>query len=59
MDNLGELFLAGFLQGIGMMFAALWEATLANPWMFVLIGGLVVAGLYQQFAPRGRRRRAR
>ncbi|WP_431797033.1 hypothetical protein [Microbacterium kunmingense] len=56
MDNLGEMFLSSFLQGIGLAASSLWQAMLTNPWLFLLFGGIIAGSLYLRSTPRRRRR---
>lgn len=56
MGNLADAFLPAFWQSLGMMVAGIWEAMLAQPWLFVVFGFVIVGGLYLQLAPRRRRR---
>lgn len=55
----GETFLAAFWQGLGLAIESTWEAMLANPWLFLVFGFVIVGSLFLQLAPRRRRRRTR
>lgn len=57
-DN-GEKLAGAFWEGFLLAMQSMWEAILANPWLMVLFGGIIVGSLFLQLAPRRRRRRHR
>lgn len=56
MENLGEMFLSSFWQGIGLAVSSLWQMMITNPWLFVIFGGILAGSLYLRSTPRRRRR---
>jgi membrane protein implicated in regulation of membrane protease activity len=54
--NYFPLILQSMLQGIALGVHALWQASLANPWMFVVFAAVIVLAVIGRPARRRRRR---
>jgi hypothetical protein len=54
---MGQQFWDAFWLGVQSAAAGLWAAMLANPWLFLLFGGMVAASLWMQLRPSRRRSR--
>jgi len=54
--DMGELFFESFLNGIVTVLAGVWSALVANPWLFILSGAIIIGGIVLRSRPRRRRR---
>ena len=53
--NVGQLFLQAFIDGFALVAHAGWQMMVVNPWMFLLLPGMLLLG----FLPRRVGRRPR
>ncbi|WP_166792701.1 hypothetical protein [Cryobacterium algoricola] len=53
--NVGQLFLQSFIDGFALVAHAGWQMMVDNPWMFLLLPGILLLGL----VPRRVKRRPR
>lgn len=57
MGNNGETIAGAFWEGFLLAIGSFWEAVLANPWLLLMLVGIIIGSLFLQLAPRRRRRR--
>ncbi|TFC16556.1 hypothetical protein [Cryobacterium glucosi] len=54
--NLGQLFLQAFIDGSALVADAGWQTMVDNPWMFLLVPGMLLLGLASRRVKRHPRR---